>query len=317
MCPYSASVAAAAAALFPGEWWRALSAEPLASLIVDALAGAVCDSLLDDLVATLESDAAEGLLLATSPSPPWGAEQAEQETSHGHAGAAWAASGQSQRQAGAMSQSASAPGGSLLQRPQVIYDRMPRLPHQTHTGATGSTAPWSSSIFQETSDRGDRRRATDGFTQAGLPKSSMDSWSTGRYHACKPLSPYTRRIQEATELQRPKRRISRPVTSELQRDHRKFNWPMAATNFPQEWNEATRKRTPEKKNPNLVGAAARISARLEEEEQELLGIGRDGKTTFPYSLALHKAFLESQPNPVLKEKALKVAPLRTTGSWYS
>jgi hypothetical protein len=83
---------------------------------------------------------------------------------------------------------------------------------------------------------------------------------------------------------------------------------MTATNFPEAWNKAT---SPPK---------ARTKANSEWDDDDepggewLLRVKR-GKTTFPYSLVSHRAFLESQPNPALKDKAKKLAPLNLTSSW--
>jgi len=46
-----------------------------------------------------------------------------------------------------------------------------------------------------------------------------------------------------------------------------------------------------------------------------MDIGKDGKTTFPYSLASHRAFLDALPDPALRAKARKLAPVRTTDTW--
>jgi hypothetical protein len=103
---------------------------------------------------------------------------------------------------------------------------------------------------------------------------------------------------------------------------------MTATNFPTHWDKATQRRDARDRlnmAPIPAAASGERGARREapgiaspgaqawkKDEPWLLGKDRLGRTTFPYSLALHRAFLESQPDPVLKEKAQKVAPLRLT-----
>jgi len=130
----------------------------------------------------------------------------------------------------------------------------------------------------------------------GLPM----SWSTRRYHPCKQLSPLASRIKADADGQRP-RRLVRRVESQ---DQRKFVLPMTATNFPDKWESMTRPR----KATSRPGAAPAPAPT--DEARWLIKVGPDGKTSFPYSLALHKAFLESQSDPLLKEKAIKLAPIR-------
>ena len=97
---------------------------------------------------------------------------------------------------------------------------------------------------------------------------------------------------------------------------------MLATNFPAVYE----KTAPSKKKP-AEDASAPPAAVGEgevgewEEDDEPKGYtwlqrkARDGKTLFPYSLVSHKAFIESQPNPLLKAKVLEIAPMRFTDSW--
>lgn len=256
------SVAAAAAAFFPGDWWRALSSEPLAALVVDAMAGAFCDALLDACIVTLEEEQEQ---LAISPASGSGS---------------------------ALTPSSSAPN---LSTPQSLR----QLSMTTPVGGS----PW---VSPQAMRQMDRTQQADQFGSLSLmARSSSDSWTAGRYHACKPLESYTRRIEHAAAVQRP-RRVLHPELP-LSTDQRKFVWPMAKTNFPREYDQATRRPVVKKRGVEQEPK--------KDDEHWLLDIGRDGKTMFPYSLALHKAFLESQPNDVLKEKALKVAPLRMTGAW--
>lgn len=149
--------------------------------------------------------------------------------------------------------------------------------------------------------------SSTGFPMSGLSSDPWEAWNARTYHKCKPLDPFMTRINNATQSQRPHRRIVKRVESVA--DQRKYNWPMAATNFPESWNKA-----PQKQRPPIH------DAREEEYDAEpppgwLLRITKGGKTTFPYSLVSHRAFLDSQPDPVLKEKARKLAPLKLTNAW--
>mmetsp|Transcript_65870 Transcript_65870/g.121412 ORF Transcript_65870/g.121412 Transcript_65870/m.121412 type:complete len:374 (-) Transcript_65870:70-1191(-) len=149
---------------------------------------------------------------------------------------------------------------------------------------------------------------SDGFTMAGLTDDQWEAWNQRTYHKCKPLEPFTKRIEKATLMQRPNRRIERRRTSSLA-DKQKFIWPMTATHFPERWEANTYR--PRSRQSDLT-----MQQEGEEPEGDwLLRLGKDGKTTFPYSLVSHRAFIESLPDPVLKEKARKVAPLRFTGDW--
>merc|ERR1712232_1307514 len=167
----------------------------------------------------------------------------------------------------------------LLQQPQV--NRRLR-----GTGAADRIRPRS--------DREDHEdKSIEGFTMAGLPKDSWQAWNTQSFHKCKSLEPLAKRIQNATEAQRPQRRDF--ITQKRRpSDHRKYLWPMTATNFPAAWNRATYPR-----------ARFQLQAEVDDDDDEprdgwLLRI-KQGKTTFPYSLVSHRAFIESQSTPNLKE----------------
>merc|ERR1711972_111932 len=144
-------------------------------------------------------------------------------------------------------------------------------------------------------------KSVEGFTMAGLPKDSWQAWNTQSFHKCKSIEPLAKRIQNATDAQRPQRR-SFITQKRRPPDHRKYLWPMTATNFPAAWNQATYPR-------------ARFQAEPEVDDHDELKDGwlikiKHGKTTFPYSLVSHRAFIESQSTPNLREKARKLAPLR-------
>jgi hypothetical protein len=150
----------------------------------------------------------------------------------------------------------------------------------------------------------------EGFTMAGLPKDPWEAWNAREYHRCKSLDPLTKRIGKATEAQRPSR-YSRETSSPFvtQRsgdtDHRKYVWPMAATNFPAAWHESTR------------GARSQLRDITENDcprDGWLIRVKND-QTYFPYSLVSHRAFHDSQQTPLLKEKARKLAPLRLSSTF--
>jgi len=151
-----------------------------------------------------------------------------------------------------------------------------------------------------------------GFTMAGLGNDSWDAWNRRKFHACKNIEPYLHRVHSATELQRPRRRLP---PQESRADVRKFVWPMSATNFPEAWDSATSLQRIGPRPSGTASRAARVAAAEEaaqEIDERLMSIGRDGKTLFPYSLVSHRAFIESQPDIILKAKAIKLAPLCVT-----
>merc|ERR1712232_1452586 len=94
----------------------------------------------------------------------------------------------------------------------------------------------------------------------------------------------------ATELQRPKRQVKRqPAGSGPQT---KYSWPSTQYHFPEAWDKMTEKRR---------------------EGNPVLTVSEEGKSVIPYSLVLHKAFIESQPAS-LREKAASMVPLKLTCS---
>lgn len=160
---------------------------------------------------------------------------------------------------------------------------------------------------------------TTGFTMSGLPANEWDSWRSSKFHACQPLEPYVTRIAKSTEAQRPRRRKATQsqgpqgsATSGASRDLRRYNWPMLATNLPDTWENISTAKQNMRRGQQLAETDDVAKA-----QKDVLSIGMDGKTLFPYSLASHRAFLNSQKDPVLREKARKVVPLRTTDSLYS
>jgi hypothetical protein len=150
----------------------------------------------------------------------------------------------------------------------------------------------------------------EGFAMSGLPKDSWEAWNSRDFHKCKPLDPLTKRIEKATEAQRPSRNSRMAQSQFIKRrdrdtDQRKYLWPMSATNFPSSWNTSTKPTQPK------VEIAEDDEPR---EGQEWLLRIKNGQTMFPYSLVSHRAFIDSQRTPLLKEKARKLAPLRFSSS---
>eukprot|EP00446_Apocalathium_sp_SHHI-4_P015869 CAMPEP_0177216016 /NCGR_PEP_ID=MMETSP0367-20130122/34530_1 /TAXON_ID=447022 ORGANISM="Scrippsiella hangoei-like, Strain SHHI-4" /NCGR_SAMPLE_ID=MMETSP0367 /ASSEMBLY_ACC=CAM_ASM_000362 /LENGTH=357 /DNA_ID=CAMNT_0018665499 /DNA_START=20 /DNA_END=1094 /DNA_ORIENTATION=+ len=251
----TSKTAIAAATFLPGEWWRALSDEVLASLIVDSFSGAFVDAFLDGLVDVLQ--AKEG----------WGAPRTSSKPLQAR-----------------LSHCSSAPGGlSSL------------AGHSGRGGVAGEPALAGG--------------AKEGFVQSGLPRDAKQAWNVQRYHACMPLESLPRRAALMTKARgttagATRRAVSASADENI--DQRKYVWPMMATNFPDAWEERTRKKQ----------AVGRGGKRGEEVQKEIksetwhLKVDDEGRTTFPYSLALHKAFLESQSDPKTKAKAMMAAPVR-------
>jgi hypothetical protein len=152
----------------------------------------------------------------------------------------------------------------------------------------------------------------------GLPRDSHEAWMAHQYHPSEATDGFRTRIKDTTEAQRPHRRLVRPKPKSDD-DQRKYSWPMTKTHLPEIWEDTTQKRKARMPRAAMGGAGRRgggADAGAEDDEDEdkgngLLGVDtRSGKTTFPYSLVLHKAFLDSQPDEVLKAKAHIAAPLR-------
>lgn len=269
-----------ATAFFPAEWSNCLTEETLADLIVDAYSGAFCEAFLDGSISLVE--VANKMNFA-------------QDASLGN-----------------LQKSMSEP--SLL-KPSANR----RLRITSHTDK--ALLSMGHSEQQSSSSDG-------GFTMNGLTKDPWEAWNSRNFHKCKPLDPFVKRIERATEMQRPSRRIvKRPEESP---DLRKYVLPMSATHFPEAWDRAPEEEKTPKRQSAAQRSATASSAQLEGTEeapdeiteapdegvsQWLLKVGKEGKTTFPYSLVSHRAFLESQSDPILKEKARKIAPLRLTNDW--
>mmetsp|Transcript_63512 Transcript_63512/g.163460 ORF Transcript_63512/g.163460 Transcript_63512/m.163460 type:complete len:558 (+) Transcript_63512:125-1798(+) len=152
--------------------------------------------------------------------------------------------------------------------------------------------------------KGSPTQRGEGLTAKGLPM----AWNTRKYHACTHLSPIADRIKADTEAQRPKRQVA--AKQDAADDQRKFVWPMTAVNFPGYWDDMTKpKQVAQRHGRGPPPGGQPVD---EEGDNFLIRLDRNGQSKFPYSLAMHKAFLESQSDPILKEKAAQLAPLRLT-----
>jgi len=169
-----------------------------------------------------------------------------------------------------------------------------------------NTSHTDKALLSMTLDEG-KSAPSGGFTMSGLTKDPWDAWNSQNFHKCKPLDPFVKRIERATETQRPQRRILK--APERSPDLRKFVLPMSATHFPEAWDRSPKPTA--KRRPAMQREGVKAPDE-DAEEKWLLKVSKDGKTTFPYSLVSHRAFLNSQSDPVLREKANKLAPLRFT-----
>jgi len=320
----------AAAALYPADWCRLVTEELIADLAVDAVMGPLVDAFVDGAVELLTIH--EGWTL-----PNMGVNMEDA-----------ASPGGSTRLSGALRKSNSTPalrranfstelldesvGSSMSQSVQLPggpqQSQSPRLPRPVLPSVwkqqnrlyqsmppNDGLSPSSSSGYSGTSGFATRpgRYSVRGGKGSG---NNGDGWNLRQFHACKPLDSHVKRIQVATEQQRPRQRLRRVDSDPLGPKH---SLPMLATNFPAVYEKTAPLKM--KEDPGVPPAAKAEGEDEEWEDEEPKGYtwlqrkGRDGKTLFPYSLVSHKAFIESQPNPLLKAKVLEIAPMRFTDSW--
>lgn len=191
----------------------------------------------------------------------------------------------------------------------------------------GWSRPSISGASSGAASNGAANIGNNGFTMAGLPEDDWDAWNKRKFHACSNSQTYLQRVAKATDAQRPRRRISCSLGAA---DQRKYVWPMTATNFPDEWQHVTsppKAASKSRGGPSSKSSASKAatskaatSSLPDEESREnrhsrYMTFDRHGRTLFPYSLVSHRAFLESQTDPILKAKAEKLAPLRMTNPW--
>lgn len=174
----------------------------------------------------------------------------------------------------------------------------------------GSIPGASSGSKSGAASTGNLKGPQDGFIMKGLPSDSHQAWTTaGSFHECNHTEAFITRIHKATEIQRPKRTIRKlqPGDPGYVTDQRKYVWPMMKSHLPETWDKVSARR---RKLNHRTGVWEEI-----DESSSMLTIDANGKTAFPYSLVLHKAFLESQPDEALRKKAREIAPMRlSTGA---
>lgn len=325
----------AAAALYPSDWCQLLTEELIADLAVDAVMGPMVDDFVDGAVELLTIH--EGWTL-----PGMGANTEDAASPGGSARQSGALGKSSSTPAllrrtnfstellddsvgSSMSQSVQLPGGpQQSQSPRLLRPVLPPVWKQQNRlfqsmppndGLSPSSSP--SPGYSGTSGFATRpgRYSVRGGKGTG---NNGDGWKLRQFHACKPLDPYLKRIEVATEQQRPRQRLRRVDADPLAP---KQSLPMLATNFPAVWEKTVPLKMKTAEDAGAPPAAVAEGEDEEWEDEEPKGYtwlqrkGRDGKTLFPYSLVSHKAFIESQPNPLLKAKVLEIAPMRFTDSW--
>lgn len=330
----------AAASVFPGDWCRLVTEELIADLAVDAIMGPMVDAFVDGAVELLTVH--EGWTLpnidcvASPHSRPWGRSSSSPTLRQTHFSTELELIDESM--GSSVTQSIQLPGGHQqsqsprLQRPGLPpvwpNDALSSSPHRVPSKQQKqyqSLSPKDGLSPSHSSGYSPYHQSSTGFaTRPGRYSvrggrgsgNNGDGWNLRQFYACKTLDPCLKRIQTETERQRPRQRLRRALTDPL---GPKYSLPMLATNFPAVWE----KTAPLKMKPAEDAAAppAAVDEDEEWEEEEPKGYtwlqrkGRDGKTLFPYSLVSHKAFIESQPNPLLKAKVLEIAPMRLTDSW--
>ncbi|CAE7413976.1 unnamed protein product [Symbiodinium pilosum] len=265
-------------AFFPEQWCQLLrDDEILAELVVDSATNSIVDSFLDAAVQLLEAHqgwSPKSTGVAKSP-------QHHVSLSSPLLAGGWAALSST----------------SLPESPRSPCDQQPEVPivHRQR------------SVYDSVS-----RSRSSGELETSAERPS--GWSTLKhFRSSKPLDPFMVRLHAFTESQRPARRLVRKPSDPF---GPKWSVPMMASNFPEYWNSIA---PPPKPTVSLPGTQrASLSEGWEEEEVIPPGYNwlqrktRDGHTVFPYSLVSHKAFFESYKDPVLKAKAMEVAPLRMT-----
>eukprot|EP00441_Pelagodinium_beii_P038913 CAMPEP_0197651880 /NCGR_PEP_ID=MMETSP1338-20131121/34108_1 /TAXON_ID=43686 ORGANISM="Pelagodinium beii, Strain RCC1491" /NCGR_SAMPLE_ID=MMETSP1338 /ASSEMBLY_ACC=CAM_ASM_000754 /LENGTH=457 /DNA_ID=CAMNT_0043226637 /DNA_START=36 /DNA_END=1409 /DNA_ORIENTATION=- len=318
----------ACAALFPVDWCNLITVDLIADLVVDALMGSVVDSFLDGAVELLQihegwtlpsedyrgSPRQAGSVMGKSMSSPLRLTATQASTSLTDGGG---------------SQSMQLPGGPVPSSPQSPLLAPPSVPAIWRQQNRPFQSIESLSSGRLSHPRGRNQSSSlDGFATSPGRYSvrggkgtgqEMDGWTLRRFHACQPLESYTKRIQATTEQQRPRRRLKRVESDPLAP---KQSLPMLATNFPEYWEKTAPAPLPKPTITEVVGGPFAGDDAEEWDEEEPKGYtwlqrkGRDGQTVFPYSLVSHRAFIQSYNNdPVLKARAMDVAPIRFTDSW--
>lgn len=266
----------AAGKLFPAAWFDILNEELLADLIVDSFASTVADAFVDGAVCLFDAEAKNGYSgdASRQATPRLPGSSSEPLLRH-------------------RSPNVSKPLAAL----KTPFATMP--PHGDF--ARNERRPSGGRLVGAAATAGSRIAGPrQGFPQAGLPQDEREAWQRTHYHACQPLQDFKTRIHMMTELQRPRRQLRRQP--EGTGSQTKYVWPSTKYHFPDSWDAMTQKR----RNYRATGE-------IIEEPNPVLTVKEDGKSQIPYSLVLHKAFIESQP-PGLREKAAAIVPLKLTQS---
>jgi len=327
------TAASAAEAFFPAGWREALSIELLADLVIDAWLPSFADSVVEELAATVEDER------RPPPPPPLPRKLGGSRSAPGFPAL------EKRRAVMPLPRLAQQqpPGGD---HPATPSDRGGSS--QPSRGAARRESPRQCLRSISTSRRllspvNDRlRMPSEGFATStgGAGGAGHDPWARHPYFmSLQGAKGYRDQILQDAAAQRPRQRLQR--RQEAVGDP-KFVAPMTASHFPEEWERVTRKR-PEVQ-PSLLrersgqvgfGAAAdkeqwagskdvralgraRVEKRDGIEETDdmnptwLIKSDALGRSIFPYSLAAHRAFIDSQPEEWLREKAREAAPMQLT-----
>jgi hypothetical protein len=268
-----------AAKLFPAEWFDILNEELLADLIVDSFAGTISDAFVDGAILLYDADVQNAGRCVPSQASP-------------RTMLASSSSEPSLRQRG----SAVSRPLPALKTPLVTMPSHGDLRVRSEKKQSGGRRAGGCGAMAKTVTNIDAPR--EGFTQAGLPQNDREAWQRTHYHECKPLLDYRSRIHLTTEQQRPKRLVTRPPAQSMTTNV----WPSTKWHFPDTWDTMTQKRR-----------FVRPTGEIVEDSNPVITVSEEGKSVIPYSLVLHKAFLEAQPAS-LREKAKSIVPLKLTCS---
>lgn len=307
-----------AAQLFPQHWLSVLNEDLLADLIVDSFLSSFTDALVDGAITLVEVTWAAEVAAADV-----ARRQSNDLAAQSDSGSNWRTpviprhiskvdfnAGVSGNMLGPRSQAyASAPTLPRPTEPPPVPLPMPQrfIRNSSRKTLAGLAVPSigadGTSGFGVRSSTGSAP-SQDGFVMRGLPKDSHHAWiaATPRISCPRGVMPLIHQINENVTLQRPHRRIVHREVED-RKDHRKFVWPISSTHFPEQWDEETKGKRDAL--PRLSSGQVSVVR-----EAPSLKVNSAGRTIFDYSLVLHKAFLESQPNELLKDKARKYAPLR-------
>ena len=278
--PGRQSTRQACEAFFPDHWCQLLrDDEVLAELVVDCATNSIVDAFLDSAIELLHVQ--ESWSPKSGGPTPTASLQLRGASSTALLAGGWAALNNSTYVAESPRSPGAQPDVPIVHRQRTVYDSV-------------------------------SRSRSSGELDASMERAS--GWSTLKhFRSSKPLDPFMVRLHAFTESQRPARRLVRKQSDPF---GPKQSVPMMASNFPEYWNSIA----PPPKPVASIPSTHRASLSEEWEQEEVIPAGynwlqrktRNGQTVFPYSLVSHKAFFDSYKDPVLKAKAMDVAPLRMT-----